>query len=375
MAVIMLKSARCPASCLLTIAITLTLVQPVHARHEFKVLGLVLTTIVAGSYFGSWYFTDEFGDYTRKRRFYSDNPTSEAAGAEDFYRPDQKVIGYTIQKNTLTPHVTRLGQVESWFRYYNTGSNRKTRINQLLLHNDADYQHWKLVFPNKPDTHFNRYIANLSAYCETGIRHGESIILAFHTANLDLINFRNTCREWLDQTIDKTNLLIGSEANTPVVLAPIWMIKEDRLVSTPRIYYVVNPYFTPAGNFIPLNDFPVSFFLQGTNAHNFELYPLVAFFSRIQITQLRNTPSMAVKGQVVNDGIVFQNFGTRENMTVPYMMEHNVDKEQFLIFRTNNQLETWPVYGDWSSDFSPLHVDLKYGQFSLSLDNIVPALH
>lgn len=367
--IMMLKNTQQSRNCVLAIAVSLTLLaQPVYARHERKIIGLIATTFIfAGSYYSSRYFSNDFGDYTKLQRFHSANPESPATGVEEFYHPQRRIISYTTTKNTMVPHATRISQIESWSRFDSLASNMKVRINQLLSHNDDDYEHWQFVHPGKPMNHFKRYMANLSAYCETGGIFEQNIILAFHAPNQDQIDFRNTCREWLDHTIDKTDLLIGSETNTPVVLAPVWKMKQKKLVPSPLIYFVLNPYFTPDKSHILYDEFPANLYLEGTDANEFLLYPLVAVFNRFHSTQLLGTPDLKIPGQLLSGGMLFSNFGARENMTVPYMLENRLNKVQYLIFRTINQLEAWPVCNTWSSNWSPLKVLLNNDRFSLTL--------
>ena len=108
----------------------------------------------------------------------------------------------------MIPRVTRISKIESLAWLANFAHDRKAKVDQLLLSIETDYKHWQQAHPKQPASHFKRYMASLSAYCETG---GSDLILAFHPPEQDERNFRNTCRKWLDHTIDKTETAAGHQ--------------------------------------------------------------------------------------------------------------------------------------------------------------------
>ena len=363
----MLYKNRNAGSWLIAIMMSLLLaIQPVHARHEIRVLGIVIATLVTGGYLGIRYFSDDFDLYNRDYRSYSDNLDSPAVGSEKYYSPNRKIIGYTLSDNSLEPHVTRIRQVEFWSAFKSSINNKKTRIGQLQKHIDMDYQHWKRVHKNKPEKHFERYIANLAAYCETGGLPG-GYILAFHAPTDDMINFRNTCRMWLDNTIDKTDLLVGSNTNAPVVLAPIWKFNKTELKSTPQVSFILNPYFQQDGSASLYDESPAKLYIQGPGAQEFKLFPVVSLHYQFMPVQLFRYPRPTKPGQVLDNGILFTDFSTHKNMSVPYILGSSQGVDRFLIFRQSHKLEIWALYSSWFTEQYPLKVIETDGQFSVTL--------
>ena len=362
----MLYKTRRPGNYVIAIAMALILItQPVYARRAPKVLGLAFSIMLIVGFWSNWHLEDEFNEYTRQQRRLSANPGAPAAGAEKFYHPDQYIITYRASNHSLIPNVSRVKQVEQWSHFDSTSLNMHTRIQQLQQHNHIDYLHWESVHKNRSAHHFERYIATLAAYCETG--GTENVIHAFHDPLQDTTNFRNTCRQWLDHTIDKTGLLLGSNTNSPVVLAPIWQFRKNKLEAAPQIYYVLNPAFQPGESAILYDDSPDGIYLRGADAHLFQLYQFAHVSPQAFPENLRHTSGYPRLQQPLPGGELYINVGSHRKLSAPYLLENRQAREFFLIFRNRQQLEVWPLYRTWSANWSPVTVPLENNLFTLEM--------
>ena len=369
----MLYNSRSLNKVVVAVFISLMLAaQPVKARDQFGLLGLGFCLGAALLHLGFnafiyWQVGDNFDSYS-KQRMLSENQFSPAAGVERFYHPDRKLIKYNHINNMMVPYVTTFKQLDFWTKYDLVHRNMITGITLLLRSNDDDYQHWKTAHPDKPHAHFERYMANLSAYCETdGIG---DYIFAFHESWVDFLGFRTPCRVWLDRTIDETGLLIGDNSNTPVVLAPTWITEWGRdsnkknINDEPLSSYVVNPYFD-FGNASSLYDGAgVKLLLKREDAHHFSLSPLLTVYSGYFKDQVLDKKAAPLPSQLLANGVLFSGLTANEDLFTPYILEDTRDKSQIMILCKKTLLILWPLHQLWSAAIQFQKAQLENNQFS-----------